>query len=204
MTADTLGSYGSLARFRDVTRLHKVCGTTLMGFGGDMSDMQAILEMYEEFQRQDYCSDDGAKINAKEIMAHLSRVMYNRRNKMDFLWNTVVVAGIVDGKPVLGSVDKLGTPISDPFVATGFGEALALPIIRERYSDNMTKAQAKKLLDDCMRVLYYRDCRTLNKIQCAVVTADGIDVSEPYVLDTKWDYESFVKPKAGSDTGGSW
>ena len=56
-----------------------------------------------------------------------------------------------------------------------------------------------------VQVLYYRDCRTINKIQVAVVTeATGVAVSEPFALETKWDFEAFVRTKAGSDTGGSW
>jgi len=42
------------------------------------------------------------------------------------------------------------------------------------------------------------------QIQIAKVTADSAVVSEPYSLDTKWDYKAFVKAKAGMDTGGSW
>ena len=42
------------------------------------------------------------------------------------------------------------------------------------------------------------------QIQLAKVDADGVAVSEPYLLSTKWDYEGFVKPKAGADTDGSW
>jgi len=36
------------------------------------------------------------------------------------------------------------------------------------------------------------------------VTADGCLVSEPFVIDSKWDWKAFVAPKAASDTGGSW
>lgn len=36
------------------------------------------------------------------------------------------------------------------------------------------------------------------------ITAEGAVVSEPYSLTAKWDYASFVNPKAGTDTGGSW
>lgn len=65
-------------------------------------------------------------------------------------------------------------------------------------------AEARKLLEECMKILSYRDCRALNKIQIGTITADGAKISDPYVLSTKWDYKSFVQPKAGADTGGSW
>ena len=44
VAADTLASYGSLARYRDVRRMEEVSGTLVAG-GGDYSDLQEVLEM---------------------------------------------------------------------------------------------------------------------------------------------------------------
>jgi 20S proteasome subunit beta 7 len=68
----------------------------------------------------------------------------------------------------------------------------------------MDEAAARTLLEDCLRILWYRDTRALNKIQVAKATAEGITISDPYNLEAKWDYAAFVKPKAEADTGGSW
>lgn len=68
----------------------------------------------------------------------------------------------------------------------------------------MSEAEARTLLEDCLRVLWYRDTRALNKVQVATITAAGASISDPYSLETKWDYASFVKPKADAATGGSW
>ena len=43
---------------------------------------------------EEHCIDDGAKMGAREIHSYLTRVMYQRRNKMDPLWNTLLVAGV--------------------------------------------------------------------------------------------------------------
>lgn len=206
MMSDMLGSYGGLARFKNVQRLHKVGESSLMGVGGDVSDMQSIIETLERIRRKEYCFDDGAKINAKEILSFLSRVMYNRRNKGNFLWNTIAVAGIVEGKAFLGQVDKLGMSLAEEnFTTSGYGSHLALPLLREAWKPDMTAEEARTLLEKCMTVLYYRDCRTINKVQVASVTAEnGVAISEAFALATKWDYEAFVRPKAGNDTGGSW
>ncbi len=42
------------------------------------------------------------------------------------------------------------------------------------------------------------------QIQLGKVDEDGVVISEPYCLETKWDFEGFVRAKAGADTGGSW
>ena len=81
---------------------------------------------------------------------------------------------------------------------------MALPHIRSNWKPGMSEAEARTLLEDCMRTLYYRDCRTINRLTFAKVTASGPTVNEPVSLETKWNYASFVRPKAGADSDGSW
>jgi 20S proteasome subunit beta 7 len=42
-----VASYGSLARYKDVQRLHPVGTSTIIGAGGDMSDFQYIQHMLD-------------------------------------------------------------------------------------------------------------------------------------------------------------
>jgi len=48
IAADTLGSYGSLARYRTVSRLLRVNDTTVLGSGGDYADFQFIKSIIEQ------------------------------------------------------------------------------------------------------------------------------------------------------------
>ena len=64
----------------------------------------------------------------------------------------------------LGTVDLIGTAYEDNFVATGIGNHFAIPLLRNKWAPDMTEAQARTLLEDCMRVCYYRDCRTVNRV----------------------------------------
>merc|ERR1711874_638120 len=81
--------------------------------------------------------EDSAQSSAKETWSYLRAVMYNRRNKMNPLWNDLVIAGFQDVSgtkmPFLGMVDKIGTAFEDDMIATGFGSYLALPILREKW-----------------------------------------------------------------------
>lgn len=45
-------------------------------------------------------------------------------------WNTLVVAGIDDGEPFLGTTDKLGVAFTEESIATGYGAYIALVCCR--------------------------------------------------------------------------
>jgi len=195
MAADTLGSYGSLARYRQIPRLVPL-GDVLIGGSGDISDFQFILKDLEALRTHEYCHEDGVYLDAQETWSYLTRRMYLRRNKFDPLWNQIVVAGCRNGKPFLGTVDLHGTNYEDVTIATGYGGHLARPLLRnaiDKYGAQMTKEQAFEVVEASMKVLFYRDCRTINRIQFATVTAEGVNIQPARELDTFWEFDQFIK-----------
>ena len=48
VAADKLGSYGSLARFRNVERIFKATDEAVLACGGDVADYQFIREVVEQ------------------------------------------------------------------------------------------------------------------------------------------------------------
>lgn len=189
-----------MARYKSLSRLRTVGNNTVIGGSGDYSDFQFINRLLEERVVHDHCQDDGYAVTARAVHSYLSRVMYQRRNKFDPLWNSVVVCGRQDGASFLGVIDLVGTAYAEDFVATGYGEYLALPLLRNAYRPDLSRAEAKAVLDECMRVLVYRDCRTLNKLQLADINDAGVSVSEPYTLSTDWAFGEKVAHAAE----GSW
>jgi 20S proteasome subunit beta 7 len=64
-------------------------------------------------------------------------------------------------------VDYQGTTYESPTIATGYGAYIAQPLLRkavEGNEDTLTEEQAIKILDESMRVLFYRDARSLNNV----------------------------------------
>jgi len=204
LAADTLASYGGLAMFKDMRRISKTGSYTLVGGSGEMSDFHAIMEKLDDVERVNLNADDGFEHSPKEIYHYLRAVMYNRRNKFDPLWNSVVVGGFKDGEAFLGVVDLRGTAYTDDVVATGFGAHLALPVMRNKWRPDLEEGEARALLEDCLRVLFYRDCRALDRVQISKATAQGTLISDPYKIETDWSSASFVVPKAGEDGDGGW
>merc|ERR1712039_274800 len=83
LAADTLASYGSQARYKDVCRMKKVGDFTLLGASGEYSDFQYIGKLLDELDNEDFLYEDGCKMGPHEYSSYIGRVMYNRRSKMN-------------------------------------------------------------------------------------------------------------------------
>jgi 20S proteasome subunit beta 7 len=199
IAADNLASYGSLARFTDVKRLRKFADSTVVGFSGDVSDMQYLDRLLNSLDIEEAYSV-GHTLNAKNLHTYLSKVLYKRRSDFNPLWNQLLVAGLDnEGKPFLASADLLGTTFSSPSLATGFGAHLAQPLLRkvapdEEAAAKLSKEEALSAIKESMKVLFYRDARSLDKYSIAVITKDGIDLKEDEKLENQsWAFAEQIR-----------
>lgn len=67
----------------------------------------------------------------------------------------------------LAYVDLLGTTYTASTIATGYGAYIAVPLLRtavEGRENELTEEEARKILEGAMRVLFYRDARSLDKV----------------------------------------
>ena len=63
LAADTLGSYGSMARFNNIPRVIRLNATTLVACSGDYADFQYLSEILEQKQIEEemVCNDGDSK-----------------------------------------------------------------------------------------------------------------------------------------------
>ncbi|KPM02528.1 macroglobulin complement-related 1 [Sarcoptes scabiei] len=191
IAADQLVSYGSMARFRDIQRVHRVNNRTILGCGGDYADYQYVLRMIEQKSIDESAYEDQYEISPSSLHCWLTRVQYNRRSKFDPLWCSWVVGGLDDNnKPFLGLADRLGTAYVSPHISSGFGNYLAIPLLREEYEKRdgkLTETEAIDILKNCLEVLYYRDARSWNKYNLAIVNQQGSKIEGPFEFRGKWN-----------------
>ncbi|GAA5859560.1 hypothetical protein JCM8547_006141 [Rhodosporidiobolus lusitaniae] len=206
LAADNLASYGSLARFKDIRRLHKVGNNTLVGASGDMADFQQVKRLLENLMTEESILDDGHELATSQVFEYLSNVMYSKRSKFDPFWNAILVAGVEDGEPFLSYVDLVGVTYSSPSIATGFGAHLAQPLLRKALDDLgpdgeklLEEKDARKILENAMKVLFYRDARSINKFQIAVVNSEGVSIGEPQEAPTEWSFAEGLRGYGNSD-----
>ncbi|KAG4301103.1 hypothetical protein PCANB_002716 [Pneumocystis canis] len=210
LAADNLASYGSLARFNNVERLFPL-GTTVVGVSGEISDFQYLKRLLKSMMVKEKNYDDGHILSASHIYEYLSQVFYNRRTKLNPLLNSCIVGGLdPEGVSVcipgticsqpgifLGYVDFLGVTYSAPCIATGYGAYMAIPLLREASEDGrdalLSREDARKVIDNCMKILYCRDARSINKFSVATITKDGITIDLNQSVNTQWNFAEKIQ-----------
>lgn len=154
--------------------MHAVGKHTVVGASGDMADFQQMQKFLDSLMTDEEIAEDGHVLTTSQIYEYMSNLMYQKRSKIDPLWNAFIVGGLdkQGKKPYLGYVDLLGTTYQAPCIATGFGAYLAVPLMRkaldslgENGEEKLDEKDARKVIEQCMQVLFYRDARSLNKVR---------------------------------------
>ena len=193
MVADTLVSYGSMARYQDVSRVHILDGRIAIAFTGDHADFQEICEEMDKVVRENNENDDGIRVTADSVASHLRLWLYDRRCKMDPVCCFCVVAD----DSHLHYVDLYGTHYTDDIVCTGYGEDFALPLLRKKFDETppseMSVEDASKLLLDCERLLYARHCRASRRCTLAVLKKGEDAKCQVKEVEINWESPSLAQ-----------
>jgi len=177
LAADVLGSYGSLAKYRNLPRIHQVNDRTILALSGDLSDADYIKEAIDAKVEEDIVQEDGSEMTPLALYAWCTRLMYHRRTKLNPLLTSIVVAGIENNEPFLGRVNDKGSAYKEFLIMTGIANHLAQGWIRTilENANQLNKDQAESLMDRIIKQLYYRDCRAFARYRVCIVTKDGVE-----------------------------
>lgn len=173
MAADTGVAYGSMRKTKNAQRIYKLSDECAMATSGEMSDFQELTKILKEKYEADLIEGDGAAfLKPKDYFNFLSRLHYQRRMKMNPLWNGNIVGGVRkdNGEAFLGMIDLYGTKIEGNFLLTGLAAHYCQVLLQNAWHPNLSEADARKVIEDCMRVLFYRDKKASDTIQITTVT----------------------------------
>ena len=143
-------------------------------------------------QENDEIQNDGATfLSPRDYYNFISNHNYQRRMKMDPLWCTTIVGGVskADGKAFLGMTDLYGTKVEANFLLTGLSAHYCQVLMQNSWREDLTEAEARSVIEDCMRVMFYRDKLSLDNIQISTITAAGVTMNEPYRIDSSWNLD---------------
>nr|ACO15738.1 Proteasome subunit beta type-4 precursor [Caligus clemensi] len=190
--ADTLVSYGKMARYPNVPRLFQVNDTTVITCSGDYADFQHITSLVERMQIEEERTQNEVVMQPRSLHRYLTRYLYNLRSKFDPKWTNIVVAGLQDGEPFLGYISMIGLAFTEDAVTTGLGGAIALPLMRKMLDQNkgkrLTFEEATKIMEESLKLGFALDCVAYPKYQIANINKDGVQMGKPETVSLNWKY----------------
>lgn len=195
LASDTAANYGSLKKFQDFSKISKISDSTAIVATGEMSDFQWISDTLKNESFKDSTWEDGYQFfSAKEYASRLAGMMYYRRTRMNPLYNVVLVGGFDQkGEKYLGYIDMYGTSLTGDYVVSGLAHYFCKVLLRDNWKPDMSEADGKALLEQCMKVLAYRDCRASERIQFCTITKAGVKIDAPYEVKGDWNYKFFLE-----------
>lgn len=198
LACDTLLSYGSLAKWPNIPRIKILGRSSAISATGDYADFQSVTQELSDKLNENFIGGE-QEMEPKELFSVLHRTMYSKR--CDFepaLCQFIFIGSTATGETTLGCVDDIGTRWTDDCAGTGYGAHISLPLLRKALdakNGKLTRAEALAVVEDSLRVLFYRECRAINKFQIADASNGKVIISPPFSLDTKWDFEGFAFEK---------
>ena len=97
--------------------------------------------------------------------------MYERRYFP--LLTQVIVGGMVE-KPIIYTLDPLGSVLPDEYAAVGTGAEMALGVLDPQFKENMNEKDAIELATKAVRSATMRDSFSGDGIDILVVNKDGV------------------------------
>jgi len=141
-------------------------GAACAGLVADMQILSLQIAALAKIRRIEIKRD----VPPNSIAKMKSNMMYERRF-FPFL-TQVIVGGLVD-KPLIYTLDPLGSILPDDYAAVGTGAEMALGVLDPQYKKDLTETQAVDLAVKSVRAASMRDSASGDNIDVLVMNKDG-------------------------------
>ena len=163
----TLGGFIVSKTAKKTFKVTDSVGAACAGMIGDMQILIKELQSYVKLRELEL----RRPLPANSIAKLLSVMMFERRFAPMI---TQVMIGGVNAKPSIWILDPLGSLIPDDYAAVGSGAEIAIGLVENGYSENLSEEEAKNLAVRAIRSAIKRDVSSGDGVDLLFVTRDGI------------------------------
>jgi len=142
-------------------------GATCAGLVADMQILALQISALAKIRKMELKRE----IPPNTIAKMMSNMMYERR--FFPLLTQVIVGGVVD-KPVIYTLDPLGSVLPDEYAAVGTGAEMALGVLDPQFKENMSEKEAIELAKKAVKSATMRDSFSGDGIDILVINNEGI------------------------------
>ena len=141
-------------------------GATCAGLVADMQILSLQISALAKIRKMELKRE----IPPNTVAKMMSNMMYERR--FFPLLTQVIVGGVVD-KPVIYTLDPLGSVLPDDYAAVGTGAEMALGVLDPQFKENMTEKDAIELAKKAVKSATMRDSFSGDGIDILVINSEG-------------------------------
>ncbi len=141
-------------------------GAACAGLVADMQILSLQISALAKIRKMEIKRE----IPPNTIAKMMSNMMYERRYFP--LLTQVIVGGVVD-KPVIYTLDPLGSVLPDDYAAVGTGAETALGVLDPQFKENMTEKDAIELAKKAIKSAILRDSFSGDGIDVLVINSQG-------------------------------
>ena len=141
-------------------------GATCAGLVADMQILSLQISALAKIRKMELKRE----IPPNTIAKMMSNMMYERR--FFPLLTQVIVGGIVD-KPVIYTLDPLGSILPDDYAAVGTGAEMALGVLDPQFKENMTEKDTIELAQKAVKSATMRDSFSGDGIDILIIKSEG-------------------------------
>lgn len=145
-------------------------GATCAGLVADMQILSLQIAALAKIRKMELRRD----VPPNSVAKMMSNMMYERRYFP--LLTQVIVGGVVD-KPILYTLDPLGSVLPDEYAAVGTGAEMALGVLDPQFKANMSESEAVELAKKAVRSASLRDSASGDGVDIMIITDSGITES---------------------------
>ncbi len=141
-------------------------GAACAGLVADMQILSLQISALAKIRKMELKRD----VPPNSIAKMMSNMMYERR--FFPLLTQVIVGGVVD-KPIIYTLDPLGSVLPDEYAAVGTGAEMALGVLDPQFKENMSEQEAVDLAVKAVRSATMRDSFSGDGIDIMIINKDG-------------------------------
>ncbi|MEJ2260487.1 MAG: proteasome subunit beta [Nitrosopumilaceae archaeon] len=151
-------------------------GATCAGLVADMQILSLQIAALAKIRKMELKRE----VPPNSVAKMMSNMMYERRY---FPLLTQVIVGGVVGKPILYTLDPLGSVLPDEYAAVGTGAEMALGVLDPQFKQNMSEDEAVDLAKKAVRSASMRDSASGDGLDIMIITKDGIRESSEKIAN---------------------
>ena len=164
-------SYGYTILSKTGKKVFRIMDHIGAACAGLVADMQMLVRQVTAYSKL-FELEKKRKISVKTAAKNMANLLFQRRFFPYF--TQTIIGGIDDEGPALYILDPLGSVIPDKYASIGSGSNIAIGVLEESYTDDLSLDEGKALVIRAMKSAISRDTFSGNGIDIIVISEDGV------------------------------